>query len=89
VTACGQSKEIPCWVSRPWEKSLFVLYMSLFYAVFKANFFETGGMALISIIISVAEFIYMSSHMGAKGYKVLDNSMNSTILLFYILFIQI
>ena len=36
-------------------------------------------MALISIIISVAEFIYMSSHMGVKGYKVLDNSMNSTI----------
>ena len=28
VTACGQSKEIPCWVSRPWEKTLFVFYMS-------------------------------------------------------------
>ncbi|CBY18376.1 unnamed protein product [Oikopleura dioica] len=36
VTACGQSKEIPCWVSRPWEKSLFVLYMSQFCS-FKFN----------------------------------------------------
>lgn len=27
-------------------------------------------MALVSIAISIAEFIYMSSHMGAKGYKV-------------------
>ncbi|CBY35513.1 unnamed protein product [Oikopleura dioica] len=26
-------------------------------------------MALVSIAISIAEFIYMSSHMGAKGYK--------------------
>ena len=28
-------------------------------------------MALVSIVISVLEFVYMSSHMGVKGYKVL------------------
>ena len=36
-------------------------------------------MALVSIIISVAEFLYMSSHMGVKGYKVGNNNLNSTI----------
>ncbi|CAG5091115.1 Oidioi.mRNA.OKI2018_I69.PAR.g12862.t1.cds [Oikopleura dioica] len=28
-----------------------------------------SGMAGISIIISIAEFLYMSTHMGVKGYK--------------------
>ena len=25
--ACSQDKEVPCWVSRPWEKTIFLLYM--------------------------------------------------------------
>ena len=27
-SACSQNPLIPCWVSRPWEKTIFMLYMT-------------------------------------------------------------
>ncbi len=28
-SACSQNTLIPCWVSRPWEKTIFMLYMTI------------------------------------------------------------
>lgn len=55
VNACGQNENVTCWVSRPWEKGIFVMYMAFF--------------ACLSIIISFIELIYFSTHVAYKSIK--------------------
>lgn len=55
ITACSQNEVIACWVSRPWEKGIFVIYMAV--------------MAGISIFITIVELIWMVTHMSYKGMK--------------------
>jgi len=55
ITACSQNEIIACWVSRPWEKGIFVIYMA--------------SMAGISIIITICELLYLITHMSYKGMK--------------------
>ena len=42
--ACSQDKEVPCWVSRPWEKTIFLLYML--------------SMGLVAIIVIMVRLIF-------------------------------
>lgn len=52
-SACSQNPLIPCWVSRPWEKTIFMLYMT--------------GVTIISIILCLAEFVYVITRTTKKG----------------------
>ena len=44
--ACSQDKEVPCWVSRPWEKTIFLLYML--------------SMGLVAIIVIMVGILFFS-----------------------------
>jgi len=52
-SACSQNPLIPCWVSRPWEKTIFMLYMT--------------AVTIISIILCLAEFVYVITRTTKKG----------------------
>jgi len=54
-SACSQNPLIPCWVSRPWEKTIFMLYMTIVTAV--------------SIAICLAEFVYVLTRTAKKGFE--------------------
>jgi len=54
-TACQQNDKIVCWVSRPWEKGIFVLYMAFW--------------ALMGIFLTFVELVYFLTHTAYKGYK--------------------
>jgi len=52
-SACSQNPLIPCWVSRPWEKTIFMLYMT--------------SVTIISIFICLAEFVYVLTRTTRKS----------------------
>jgi len=52
-SACSQNPLIPCWVSRPWEKTIFMLYMTT--------------VTCFSILICVLEFIYVLTRTTKKS----------------------
>ncbi|CAG5111748.1 Oidioi.mRNA.OKI2018_I69.chr2.g6022.t1.cds [Oikopleura dioica] len=54
-SACSQNTLIPCWVSRPWEKTIFMLYMTI--------------ISVISAIICVVEFIYVLTRTTRKSLQ--------------------
>lgn len=51
-TACQQNDKIVCWVSRPWEKGIFVLYMAFW--------------ALMGIFLTFVELCYFLTHTAYK-----------------------
>lgn len=54
-SACAQQEKVTCWVSRPYEKQIFLYYMTL--------------MTSISIILIIAEALYMIFRVGRKGLQ--------------------
>jgi len=54
-SACSQNPLIPCWVSRPWEKTIFMLYMTI--------------VTIISICLCLAEFFYVLTRTAKKGFE--------------------
>ena len=54
-SACSQNPLIPCWVSRPWEKTIFLHYMLI--------------VTILSIFVCFAEVIYVMMRTSSKGYK--------------------
>lgn len=52
-SACSQNPLIPCWVSRPWEKTIFMLYMT--------------GVTIISVLLCLGEFVYVLTRTTRKG----------------------
>lgn len=54
--ACGQAEVTPCWVQRPWEKKLFMMYM-LF-------------ISLISIIVCFLDFNYILFKVSSKRRRI-------------------
>lgn len=54
-SACSQNPLIPCWVSRPWEKTIFMLYMT--------------SVTCISICICLAEFVYVLTRTTRKSVQ--------------------
>lgn len=53
--ACSQDKTVPCWVSRPWEKKIFLLYMLV--------------MSVISILVCVCDLTYTLSKISTKKLR--------------------
>lgn len=54
-SACAQQEKVTCWVSRPYEKQIFLYYMTL--------------MTSISIVLIIAEAFYMIFRVGRKGLQ--------------------
>jgi hypothetical protein len=54
-SACAQQEKVTCWVSRPWEKQIFLYYMLIM----------TG----ISMVLTILEAIYMAFHVTKKGLQ--------------------
>jgi len=52
-SACSQNTLIPCWVSRPWEKTIFMLYMTI--------------VSIVSAIICIVEFVYVLTRTTRKS----------------------
>lgn len=53
--ACVQDKEVPCWVSRPYEKQVFLIYM--------------GVMSILSILIVFLDFLYVVHKVSVKKLR--------------------
>lgn len=54
-SACAQQEKVTCWVSRPYEKQIFLYYMT--------------SMTLISIVLIVLEALYMIFRVSRKGLQ--------------------
>jgi hypothetical protein len=54
-SACSQNPLIPCWVSRPWEKTIFMLYMT--------------SVTVISILLCLMEFVYVLTRTTRKSVQ--------------------
>lgn len=54
-SACAQQEKVTCWVSRPFEKQYFLMYMLV--------------MTVLSLILTFIEAFYMAFHMGRKGIQ--------------------
>jgi len=54
-SACAQQEKVTCWVSRPYEKQIFLYYMTL--------------MTVLSILLIILEAFYMMFHVGRKGLQ--------------------
>jgi len=69
-SACAQQEKVTCWVSRPWEKQMFLYYM-LF-------------LTFLSIILIILEAVYMMTRVGIhsiqkrKGGQKYHQKMNDT-----------
>ncbi|CBY15042.1 unnamed protein product [Oikopleura dioica] len=53
--ACSQDKEVPCWVARPWEKTIFLLYML--------------SMGLVSIVVIMLDLGYTLNKITTKRLR--------------------
>lgn len=53
--ACSQDKEVPCWVSRPWEKWIFLIYMLV--------------MSIISILVIIFDLCYTLQKISTKKLR--------------------
>lgn len=53
--ACSQDESIPCWVSRPWEKKIFLLYMTF--------------MSFCSVVVVTCDFFYVIHKISAKKIR--------------------
>jgi len=53
--ACSQNSEIPCWVSRPWEKMAMMVYML--------------SIAFLSATLTLVEVIWVTTRITVKGNK--------------------
>lgn len=69
-SACAQQEKVTCWVSRPWEKQMFLFYMLVL----------TG----LSILLIILEALYMTTRVGIHSIQKRKNgtrfrgSMNET-----------
>jgi len=54
-SACAQQEKVTCWVSRPWEKQIFLYYMLT--------------MTTLSIFLTVVEGLYMLFRVTSKGVQ--------------------
>ena len=51
MNACGQNENVTCWVSRPWEKGIFVMYMAFFACLsIVLPHFGVGKIALLHLL---------------------------------------
>lgn len=57
-SACSQNEHIPCWISRPWEKTIFMLYQNI--------------MAAICLLLLLLEILWVVQRSSRKGWKELD-----------------
>ena len=53
--ACSQDKDIPCWVSRPYEKEIFLTYMAL--------------MSFVSLLVVFLDFFYVIQKVSVKRMR--------------------
>jgi len=53
--ACSQDDKVPCWVSRPYEKQVFLVYM--------------GIMSFVSIVICFLDFFYVVHKVSVKKLR--------------------
>ena len=54
-SACNQQEKVTCWVSRPWEKQIFLIYMII--------------MSFICIVLSALEFVWVLCRTTRKHIK--------------------
>jgi len=54
-SACAQQEKVTCWVSRPWEKQMFLYYM-LF-------------LTILSILLIILEALYMTTRVGIHSIQ--------------------
>lgn len=70
-SACAQQEKVTCWVSRPWEKQMFLYYMLI--------------CQILSIVLIILEAIYMTTRVGIHSIQKRKNgtryhkSMNQTL----------
>merc|ERR1712037_596832 len=54
--ACSQNSEIPCWVSRPWEKMMMMWYML--------------SISVLSAVLALVELVWVLTRISVKAEKV-------------------
>jgi len=54
--ACSQNAEIPCWVSRPWEKMMMMWYML--------------SISVLSAVLALVELVWVLTRISVKAKKV-------------------
>jgi len=65
-SACAQQEKVTCWVSRPWEKRIFLYYM-LF-------------MTCLSVLLIFAEALYMIFRVSNRGIQRRANEHNQKMM---------
>lgn len=53
--ACSQNSEIPCWVSRPWEKMVMMVYML--------------SVSIISALLVLVEMVWVATRISVKSSR--------------------